>query len=356
MLSFTSSLLPPCEPFPRSMPTYRDNWRAPSICPSTPSVCQSIAVQRGKKGECMVFWVADREGEEDSTAWWWDSPQRYRCLFFRWSQNFCHLISFLPLVFFLIHISTSFILFPLCLFPINFSLLSYHFFPIFLYFFPSQNEILHFQVTFWLSSCGGISLLWLCSIAGLGTYFHCRALLPRKTWTSLNCSALEKTRLRRSMMLKGRMTGKCSLTCNIPDSSRKLGRPDQRKAGPDCLTSAQNYLWASNQEVLTPSTDPLFLFSKKFLQTLVDNPGAVSSHQGKQVSNWITFLEVWWMHWCDHFRNFSLKEEFKERRKIIWRVMLHPPDLMGKKGKWGIGTINNERNQICYYRTVQMVR
>lgn len=113
-------------------------------------------------------------------------------------------------------------------------------------------------------------------MAGLGTYFHYGVLLPRKTWTSLNCSALEKNRLRRKkhdgMMLKQRMMGKHFLTCNIPDSNRKLGRPDQGKAGPDCLTSAQNYPWASNQEVLTPSTDPLFLFSKKSVQTLSRTP------------------------------------------------------------------------------------
>lgn len=167
------------------------------------------------------------------------------------------------------------------LFPITFSFLPYHpffsTFPFFAFFFlffflASQNETLQFQVTFWLSGCGGFSLLRLCSIPGLCTGFHCRALLPRKTGTPLNCSALGKTRLRRSMMLKGKTTGKCSLTRNIPDSSRKLGRPDQGKAGPDCPTSAQNYLWASNQEVLTPSTDPLFLFSKKPVQTLSRAP------------------------------------------------------------------------------------
>lgn len=262
-----SSLLPLCEPLFRSMPTYSVNWNAPSICPSTPSVCQSTMVQRGKKGKCRAFWVTDRKGEE-SIAWWWESQQWYRWLFFRWLQNLCGLVCLLHSAFFLIHISTSFIFSSLSLLPITFlSSLT-----IFSIFFSSQNETLHFQVTFWLSGWGGFSLLWLCSIVGLCTYFHCGAPLPRKTWTSLNCSALEKTRLRRSMMLKGGMIGKCSLTCNIPDSSRKLGRPDQGKAGPDCLTSAQNYLWASNQEVLTPSTDPLLLFSKKSIQTLSRTP------------------------------------------------------------------------------------
>lgn len=94
-------------------------------------------------------------------------------------------------------------------------------------------------------------------------------------------------------MLKGRTIGKCSLTCNIPDSSRKLGRPAQGKAGPDCLTSAQNYLRASNQEVLTPSTDPLLFQQEINSNPFKDTLGAVSSHQDKQqVTNWITFLEV----------------------------------------------------------------
>lgn len=64
-------------------------------------------VQRGKNGECRAFWVTER-GEGEGTAWWWDSQQWYRCLFFRWSQNLCHLVCFLHSIFLLIHISTLF--------------------------------------------------------------------------------------------------------------------------------------------------------------------------------------------------------------------------------------------------------
>lgn len=75
-----------------------------------------------------------------------------------------------------------------------------------------------------------------------------------------------------------------------------------------------------------------------FQQEISSNPlkdtlGAVSSHQGKQqVTNWITFLEVWWMHWCDHFKNFSLKEEFKERKKSF-EEWSHMHWVSGKKRK-----------------------
>lgn len=99
-----------------------------------------------------------------------------------------------------------------------------------------------------------------------------------------------------------------------------------------------------------------------FRQETSSNPvkgtlGVVSSLQDKkQVTNWTAFLEVWWMHWCDHFRNFSLKEEFKERKKSFEEWCCIHWISGKKKRKWGIGTINNERNQICYYRTVQMVR
>lgn len=49
---------------------------------------------------------------------------------------------------FLIHISTSFILFPLCLFPINFSLLPYNFFSqfSFFFFFPERDPAFPSQI------------------------------------------------------------------------------------------------------------------------------------------------------------------------------------------------------------------
>jgi len=40
----------------------------------------------------------------------------------------------------------------------------------------------------------------------------------------------DQTKSRRSMILKGRTKEKCSFPWNMPDSSRKLGRPDQEKA------------------------------------------------------------------------------------------------------------------------------
>lgn len=70
------------------------------------------------------------------------------------------------------------------------------------------------------------------------------------------------------MMWNGTTRGKCSLTWNIPDSSRKLGRSNPENASSDCPTSAHNYLMASNQEVLTSSTHPFLLFSKKPAQSL----------------------------------------------------------------------------------------
>lgn len=42
-----SSLLPPCEPLLRSMPTHSASWRAPRTYPSTPSV----SVHNGAEGE-----------------------------------------------------------------------------------------------------------------------------------------------------------------------------------------------------------------------------------------------------------------------------------------------------------------
>lgn len=141
----------------------------------------------------------------------------------------------------------------------------------------------------------------------------------------------DQTKSRRSMMWKERTRTECSLTWNMPYSSRKLGRPDQEKAGSDCPTSAQNYLWSSNKEVLTSSPTFTAVLQETSPNTLKGTLGAMSSHQGKQqVTNWIICLEVWWMHW--YFRNFSLKEEFKERNNIIWSVMWQ---LLGvrKKGK-----------------------
>lgn len=304
------------------MPTYDVDWRAPNICLSVQPVFQSGKGAEGEEEGCSMiaslsFWVVWGGGRRECSLVTRQSSviQMTRLplsqavaesLSFSLSPSLC---IFSNSHFYLLY------LFPLCLcFPFPF-LSSLTTSSIFL---ASLTETPPCQVLFWLYSCGGFSLLQLYSTAGLCTHFLCRALQPTKTWNSLNCSALGKTRLSQGEAWCGEGEAEESvLNMEYAWFKQKTWQTWPRKSRirlPNIcseLPKGQQSRGANTQHT------PFIAFQQETSPNpLKGTLGAMSSHEGKQqVTNWITCLEVRWMHWCDYFRNFSLKEEFKHRKK-----------------------------------------
>lgn len=296
---------------------YNIDWRVPNTCLSIQAV--SVELQWEEEGCSMQSFQIDSEGaRRRECSLVARHPSVIQVSHLPLSQMVTELPSFSlspSLLIFFIHMSTSFILF----FSVSYSCFSLPL-PFFPFLLSSLAGTPLWQVLFWLSSCGGFSLLWLYSTFGLHTQFQSRAFLPRKTWTSLSCSVLGKTRLSQGEA----WCGKGELGIGFLNIEYAWFKEESWKT------------WARKSRIRLPSISSKLLKGQQsrganihhtsfivFHQetnpnALKGTPGAVLSHQGKQwVTNSISCLEVWWMHWCDYFRNFSLKEKFKESKNNL---------------------------------------